>query len=270
MGIYESGNWSTAYFEAEKDRNIDGIYKATIDGEELTFLAVSDKLYQLVDDITVTKSNIEDVTQKYELSAIIYNDIKTAFNKNTFEIRLILPKKISTETDQFTYYDYGEHRLKKILCVLTPLKNPVPFTIENENKIEQRKNQKSLDKLIKAIRTTMKLSEIHHVSAGDYLDVALQEYKTRTYISVFENGAYIMRFKCDNARWRFVLREVINDRANITYTGYYSKGNIMSANQMNDMANLCYGSSDIFAKIITDYQWINDMQEVRFESQLPI
>ena len=110
---------------------------------------------------------------------------------------------------------------------------------------------------------------ILHVSAGDYAEVTLQEYKVRTYISVFEEGAYVPRLKCDEARWRFALREVINDRAHITYTAFCTAGK-MSPSQLNLIASMYAGGEGMFTKMITAYQWENETRKAVFASQLPI
>lgn len=38
----------------------------------------------------------------------------------------------------------------------------------------------------------------------------LQEYKMRTYISVWEKDKYIPRFMCDDAKWRLSLKEIVS------------------------------------------------------------
>ena len=55
----------------------------------------------------------------------------------------------------------------------------------------------------------------------------LQEYKMRTYISVWEKDKYILRFMCDDAKWRLSLKEIVSGyrlKKHQTYTPYQCKG----------------------------------------------
>lgn len=267
IGIFTIADPAESYFTAKKDSFIDNVYKVSINDNELTFLAVSDKLYQLVDDVIVTKNNLQKIISEYCLPLEIINDLKIVCANNASGVRMFLPKKLlndSSTTTSFSCYQYGEHQLTRILCVLSPLKNPMPLTIKYKDWQQSNKLQKIFSNLIDAMQHTLG----YHTSAGDYIYITLQENKTRTYISVFENDdTYKLCLKCDAAKWRFILREIVNDREKIIPTNYYTKKSTLSLEQMNEISIVQYDKDTSFTEIIAYYYWKNNTS---FISQLPI
>lgn len=202
---------------AVRANDFDG-YEATIAGEKVAMLQVTDNEFQMSDEILLTNENIETVINEYSIHESIANDLRTTManlNSETDTLTLFVPsKKARAEVS----YSYEGHPMK-LLTAQVERTVPEYVTVATGTNAEMRFLGKLTAIGINAIGlkstevaiASFTLSAISSLSGitwhgynSDFLQVGLLENKTRRYVCLGEE-AYAPRAMADDGTFSFAL-----------------------------------------------------------------